>query len=571
MDNTLTLIAQYLFRHGHSELAQGITKLSDFNPSHRQYLQIKHEITEIILFNDTLTSDIIDEIIIKLKSLTSDLNISELSFKIKITILTILFLEELFINKNTENALSILKSLPAETDLSTRQNLSSLLLQNDTPNVFLCSINWKNINSINESRNLLIENLFRLLPSSVYLFSNGMESLMKDAYNYQQLSIPSFNSNSNSNSNSNLSLNSINQHSNLPINLKQTLNYHTNEVWFIKYSPNGKYLATGSKDTKIIIYDVENNYKLEAVFQLHTESITYLSWNSSSTEILSLSFDQTLRIWSIELNKCIKELDNKKSLITQARLSAAKFLPDYESNNQILIASNDGKLFIVSLVDKITPPELICEYTKVGLSPQIQDFTIQNNFIWAITITSELLVFSLPDLKLIYKMQFNSMPVAITSVSSSFPGIISNNTSISEDDKNYVLINLKPSSLVLINTSGINTNSSNKISNGGKLPYLESFFHLPAASASNFIIRGCAGGNYNPKLKNQANSGIIISGGRSGEIWLWGYEGNILGCVNEHEGLVNCVSWRGDGYANENIPIEWASGSDDGKVCIWGV
>ncbi|GAV29086.1 hypothetical protein PMKS-002565 [Pichia membranifaciens] len=278
--------------------------------------------------------------------------------------------------------------------------------------------------------------------------------------------------------------------------------------------------------------------------------------------------------------KCIKELDNKKSLVTQARLSAAKFLPDYETSNRILIASNDGKLFIIALSETGSTPELISEYSKSIISPQIQDFTIQNNFIWAITMTNELLVFSIPDLKLIYKMQFNQVPVAISSVSSSFPGIIPNNPAKNVPENTFVLVNLKPSSLVLINTSGIVASSSAASSSslkstdkigGDKLPYLESFFHLPSTSSSNFIIRGCAGGNYNPNRKDtNANTGIVISGGRSGEIWLWGYEGNIVGCLNGHEGLVNCVTWRGDGYAASGESVEWASGSDDGKVCIWG-
>lgn len=536
--------------------------MTEFNPSHRLYLEVKDEISQLITTNQTITEEIIDLLVKKLSKLSSE----DLSLPIKLSVLTILFLEELYINKNSNRALTILKSLPKDTDISIRQNLSSLLLQNDAPNVFLASLRWKNINSIGESRNLLIENLFGLLPSSVYLFPNGIEMMLKDASNYQQLSLPSFNS-ANSNLNS------------LPINLKQTLNYHTNEVWFIKYSPNGKYLATGSKDTKIIIYDVENNYKLESVFQLHTESITYLSWNSSSTELLSLSFDQTLKIWSIELNKCIKELDNKKSLITQARLSTAHFLPNYESNNQILVASNDGKLFIVSLKDKLSKPELISEFTQSVISPQIQDLTIQNNFIYGITITNELLVFTIPDLKLIYKMQFNQMPISITSVSSSFPGIPSNwnLTSKSFDNQSYVLVNLKPNSLALINTTGISSITANKktqtSSNGGKLPFIETFFHLPSASSSNYIIRGCAGGNYNPANSELGNtqSGLVISGGKSGEIWLWGHQGNVLGCVHEHEGLVNCVSWRGDSYTESTRDVEWASGSDDGKVCIWGV
>lgn len=607
MDNNLTLIAQYLYQHGHSDVAQTVLDFPEFNATHRRYLDLKHHVTEYVNSTDRklLSSDAVDYIYGHLHQLDETTDTSEMKLKIRISLVTITYLEQLLIEKNTEEAVLTLKLLPEETDLSTRQNLSSLLISSDTPNVFLSAINWRNVSKYEQSRALLVENLFRLLPSSIYLYPHGLESIIRDAGNYQNLSHPSFGTGSDL---CNMLGNGDSDDSaQLPTKIKQTLNYHTDEVWFIKYSPNGRYLATGSKDKKIMVYDATENYKLTAVFKLHTESITYLAWNSSSTEILSLSFDQVLRVWSVATGKCIRELD--KSQITQSRLSAAKFSPDYETNNQIIVASNDGRLFTVSISeDRNVPPKLVCEYSKTFVSPQIQDFTIQNNFIWAITVMNELIVFSLDTLKLIYKIQLNQPPVAITSVSASFPGVINQDGTTNS----YVLINLKPSSLVLVNTSGITSSSGGStvthldlgstksrprtrsrstsssfsaikrpivtpeqemVNTNGRLPYLESFFHLPTASANNYVMRGCAGGNFNPSTSStKASSGIVLSGGRGGEIWMWGYEGNILHCVRGHEGLVNCVDWRGDKWYEDSMGnVEWASGSDDGKVIVWGV
>lgn len=597
-DNILTLIAQYLFQQNHSDIAKQITNLPQFNYDDKLYLEVKDELIQLL--NPSVQLIPVDELIDLIFSRfnnnyffqkLSTNEIINLKEKFKISILTFSFLEELLINKNPNLSLKILKLLPDNTDISIRQNLSSLLLKNDLPNVFLNSIHWNNsINTIIDSRNLLIENLFLSIPNINYIYPNGLASLIKDALNYQQLSIPNF---------KNLSLNnlSLNENlllneNNLPINLKFNLTFHSNQVWFIKYSPNGKYLATGSKDTKIMIYDVIENYKLKCIFQLHTEAITYLSWNESSTELLSLSFDQTLRIWSIKEQKCIKEFDNKKLLINQSRLSVAKFLPNYEVNNQILVASNDGKLFIIS-VDKDSEKIEVNSslYSNSIVNPQIKDFIIQNNLIYSITLLNELLIFTIPDLKLVYKMQFSQIPIAISNVSKSFPGINSNflNNASSSSSNSFILINLKPNSLVLINTSGFsNLNKTNDINNDSdndssdsnsfsylndKLPFIESFFYLPSSNDNNYIVRGCAGGNFNPEssnLNNISNSGIVISGGKSGEIWIWGHEGNIIGCLNKHSSLVNCIDWKGDGYCDNNDNIEWASGSDDGKVCIWG-
>ena len=59
-----------------------------------------------------------------------------------------------------------------------------------------------------------------------------------------------------------------------------------NEV--IKYSPCGKYLAVGSHDNHIYVYDVENNYALHANFNKHNSFVTALDWSSDSVFIRSI-------------------------------------------------------------------------------------------------------------------------------------------------------------------------------------------------------------------------------------------------------------------------------------------
>lgn len=42
-----------------------------------------------------------------------------------------------------------------------------------------------------------------------------------------------------------------------PTETRQVLSEHSDEVWFLRFSNNGKYLATGSKDTNVILWKVE--------------------------------------------------------------------------------------------------------------------------------------------------------------------------------------------------------------------------------------------------------------------------------------------------------------------------
>lgn len=56
----------------------------------------------------------------------------------------------------------------------------------------------------------------------------------------------------------------------------------------IKYSPCNKYLAVGSHDNAVYIYDVENDYSLYAKFNKHNSFVTSIDWSVDSTYIRSV-------------------------------------------------------------------------------------------------------------------------------------------------------------------------------------------------------------------------------------------------------------------------------------------
>jgi len=59
-----------------------------------------------------------------------------------------------------------------------------------------------------------------------------------------------------------------------------------NEV--MKYSPCGNYLAVGSHDNHVYIYNVKDNYSLHGNFGKHNSFITSLDWSEDSTFIRSI-------------------------------------------------------------------------------------------------------------------------------------------------------------------------------------------------------------------------------------------------------------------------------------------
>lgn len=66
----------------------------------------------------------------------------------------------------------------------------------------------------------------------------------------------------------------------------------------MKYSPNGKWLAVGSHDDHIYIYDT-TNYKLKSKKHKHHSFLTALDWSRDSQSLHSTSGDYELLYWNI--------------------------------------------------------------------------------------------------------------------------------------------------------------------------------------------------------------------------------------------------------------------------------
>jgi len=71
------------------------------------------------------------------------------------------------------------------------------------------------------------------------------------------------------------------------------------EVLSIALSPNGKTVASGSRDGKVSLWDVEMK-KVVAKWTGHTEPTRSLCWSADGERVVSGSNDGTIRVWDVE-------------------------------------------------------------------------------------------------------------------------------------------------------------------------------------------------------------------------------------------------------------------------------
>ncbi len=74
---------------------------------------------------------------------------------------------------------------------------------------------------------------------------------------------------------------------------------HTKTVKAVKFSADGKFLATGGEDQTILIWKTNNWSKSNSLVG-HINTVNGLAWNSEGNAILSASLDGTLKIWNLQ-------------------------------------------------------------------------------------------------------------------------------------------------------------------------------------------------------------------------------------------------------------------------------
>ena len=80
---------------------------------------------------------------------------------------------------------------------------------------------------------------------------------------------------------------------------------HTSTVTCTSYSPNGCYIASGSVDRTIRIWDAETGSAVGEPLEGHTSYVWSVAYSPDGRHIVSGSLDKTIRIWDAETGAAV--------------------------------------------------------------------------------------------------------------------------------------------------------------------------------------------------------------------------------------------------------------------------
>ena len=166
---------------------------------------------------------------------------------------------------------------------------------------------------------------------------------------------------------------------------------HISTVNICRFSPNGKYLATGSDDNTVIIWAQKTRpatfgsteekvcWSNHKILRGHSGDVYDLSWNPESKYLISGSVDNYCMIWNIEKAKCVNRfMDHEhfvqgvswdprnKYILTQSSDKSVRFYKNTESKFEMkFIYINQLKRFEIK--NKINNEQVKEETIKMPL------------------------------------------------------------------------------------------------------------------------------------------------------------------------------------------------------------
>ena len=124
---------------------------------------------------------------------------------------------------------------------------------------------------------------------------------------------------------------------------KRVISAHKISVFTVQYSPDQRYLLSGSRDAHLKIWDVESDYRLKESIVAHMYAINHLVFSADGKHFVTCSMDKSIKVWDAETFHLLKVIDKARHAGHGTSVNKVLWT---NFNNLLLSASDDRSISI---------------------------------------------------------------------------------------------------------------------------------------------------------------------------------------------------------------------------------
>lgn len=127
------------------------------------------------------------------------------------------------------------------------------------------------------------------------------------------------------------------------LDLRHTWEAHSNSVFSVCFSPDGRYLLSGSRDAHLKIWDVTNGYALHQDIVAHLFAINHLTYSPDQRLFASCSMDKSIKLWDATTFRLLKVIDRARHAGHGTSINKLLWT---SFHNQLISASDDRRISV---------------------------------------------------------------------------------------------------------------------------------------------------------------------------------------------------------------------------------
>ncbi|WP_420387847.1 WD40 repeat domain-containing protein [Roseivirga sp.] len=124
---------------------------------------------------------------------------------------------------------------------------------------------------------------------------------------------------------------------------KKVIQAHKISVFTVQYSPDQRYLISGSRDAHLKVWEVSQAYALKQSIVAHMYAINHLVFSADGKHFVTCSMDKSIKVWDARTFQLLKVIDKARHAGHGTSVNKVLWT---NFNNLLLSASDDRSISI---------------------------------------------------------------------------------------------------------------------------------------------------------------------------------------------------------------------------------